>query len=366
MRYRLLGRSGLRVSELSLGAMSFGTDWGWGVDHSTSRAIFDAYADAGGNFLDTAVNYTDGTSERWLGEFMGADRDRFVVATKYSMRDGTSDMLDPNAGGNHRKNLVRSVERSLRQLGTDHVDLYYLHAWDWTTPVDEVLRTFDDLVRAGKVRYVAFSDTPAWVMAKAVTMADLRGWTPLVATQFKYSLSIRDAEADLVPMARSEDLAMTTWGVLDRGVLSGRYAGRDTTRRGDEIDDRRAALGELVVRVAADAGVTPAQAAIAWIRQQDRGGPPILPLIGARSVEQIKEAMDAVDVVLDESHLHQLDEASAMPLPFPASFLSEPRIATVVHGRTGPLLDSHRAFTGHAPRGPGTVSGVPFAKPDDT
>ncbi len=194
VRYKLLGPSGLRVSEVALGTMTFGEDWGWGASNEESRRIFDRFADAGGNFVDTSNNYTNGTAERFVGEFIAAERDHFVVATKYSLTERRD---DPNAGGNHRKNMMRSIEGSLRRLGTDHVDLLWLRMWDATTPVDEVLRAFDDLVRAGKVLYVGMSDTPAWVVAQAVTTTALRGWTAPVAVQAPWSLADRGVEREV-------------------------------------------------------------------------------------------------------------------------------------------------------------------------
>lgn len=342
MRYKLLGRSGLRISELALGAMSFGTDWGWGVDAVESRRIFDLFRDAGGNFVDTAVNYSNGSSERLLGEFMGSQRDRFVVATKFSMRDDTDDADDPNAGGNHRKNLMRSIERSLRQLRTDYIDLLYLHAWDFTTPVDEVLRTLDDLVTSGKVRYLGISDTPAWVIAKSNTIAELRGWTRYVAAQFKYSLAVRDPERELIPMARSEDMAMCVWGVLDRGVLTGQYAGADATRRGDAITQHRARLGEEVARLAQEHGLPASQIAFAWVKERYPSGPPVIPLVGPRSADQMQHMIAGLDVVLPDEVRTRLDEVSAVDLGFPLGFLKEPRIDKVLFGKTKSLIDNHR------------------------
>lgn len=219
--YRLLGRSGLRVSPLCLGTMTFGTDWGWGADNDTSKVIFEAYANRGGNFIDTANFYTNGTSEKLVGELIASERDRFVLATKYTMnmRPG-----DPNAGGNHRKNMVRSVEDSLRRLGTDYIDLYWLHAWDSTTPVDEVMRALDDLVRAGKILHVGASNAPAWKIAQANTLSELMGWTRFVAMQVEYSLAVRDVERELLPMARELDIAVLPWSPLagnsDRQVLA--------------------------------------------------------------------------------------------------------------------------------------------------
>src|SRR6266545_5160774 len=212
MRYKLLGSSGLRASELVLGTMTFGEDWGWGASQEESRKIFERFAEAGGNFIDTANNYTDGTSERFVGEFAGADRDHFVLATKYSLTERRD---DPNFGGNHRKNLVRSLEGSLQRLDTDHVDLLWLHMWDGMTPVEEVLRAMDDIVRAGKVLYVGFSDTPAWVVSGAVAIAELRAWTAPVAVQLPYSLADRAVEREELPMARTLDLAVAPWGMLE-------------------------------------------------------------------------------------------------------------------------------------------------------
>ena len=208
MRYRLLGRSGLRVSELALGTMTFGEEWGWGASEPESKRMFDAYAEAGGNFVDTANRYTEGTSERFVGDFIAADRDHWVVATKYTLwtrRD------DPNFSGNHRKNMIQACEASLKRLKSDYIDLYWVHAWDFTTPIEEVMRGLDDLVSAGKVLYVGISDTPAWIVSRANTIADFRGWSPFVGLQIRYSLIDRTAEADLLPMARSLDLAVTPW-----------------------------------------------------------------------------------------------------------------------------------------------------------
>ncbi|MGL4650730.1 MAG: aldo/keto reductase, partial [Caldilineaceae bacterium] len=217
MRYRLLGRSGMRVSELCLGTMTFGEDWGWGASKEESRRIFDTFAEAGGNFIDTANRYTEGTSEQIVGDLVAADRDHFIVATKYSLFDKRG---DPNFSGNHRKNMVRSLEASLKRLKMEAVDLFWVHAWDGTVPVDEVMRGLDDLVRAGKVLHVGISDTPAWIVSQANTLAALRGWSPFVALQVSYSLVDRDAERDLFPMARAFGLAMTAWGSLEAGLLS--------------------------------------------------------------------------------------------------------------------------------------------------
>src|SRR5215211_4363158 len=218
MRYRLLGKSGLRVSELALGTMTFGESWGWGAGREESRKIFGRFDEAGGNFVDTANNYTDGESEQFVGEFIRPERERWVVASKYTL---TTRRDDPNAGGNHRKNLVRSLEGTLRRLGTHYVDLLWLHMRDSTTPIEEAVRALDDQVRAGKVLYVGISDSPAWVAAQANTLAELRGWTPFVGLQLPYSLLDRDAERDLFPMAAAFGLTVTAWGTLEQGILCG-------------------------------------------------------------------------------------------------------------------------------------------------
>lgn len=332
--YRLLGRSGLRVSPLSLGTMTFGDDWGWGADADGSRRQLDAYLDRGGNFIDTANAYTNGSSERLLGQFLEGRRERAVLATKYtlSLHPG-----DPNAGGNHRKAMLRSVEESLRRLRTDYIDLLYLHAWDGTTPVEEVIRGFDDLVRQGKVLYAGVSDIPAWQAARMQTLADLRGWTPLVALQVEYSLAQRDAERDLAPMAGALGLGLVAWSPLAMGILAGKYsradldadAGsddptavsdtrRDVAKSHAMLTERNLAIADEVVAVARDVGRSPAQVALAWLlRRPDRP----IPIIGARTFEQFEDNLGALDLQLDDAHARRLDDASAIQLGFPHDFL---------------------------------------------
>jgi aryl-alcohol dehydrogenase-like predicted oxidoreductase len=244
MRYKLLGRTGLRVSELCLGTMTFGEDWGWGAPKEECARILDAFGEAGGNFLDTANRYTDGTSERIVGELIASDRDHWVVATKYGLNMGPE--ADPNAGGAHRKSIVRAIDASLERLGTDYIDLYWLHVWDAFTPVEEVVQALDDLVRAGKVLYAGVSDAPAWIVSQAVTLADLRGWTRCVGLQVPYSLLWPDVERDLLPMARALDLAVTTSEPLGGGLLTGRY-GSDR----DHPQDTRIATTQYNARVTA-------------------------------------------------------------------------------------------------------------------
>src|SRR5258708_4363151 len=218
MRFKLLGNSGLRVSELCLGTMTFGEDWGWGSSKEESRQVYDAFIEAGGNFIDTANIYTNGTSERLLGEFIADARARIVLATKYT---NSAAVNDANSGGNHRKNMVQALEASLKRLKTDYIDLYWLHIWDSLTPIEETMRAFDDLVRAGKILYAGISDAPAWVVSRANTLAELRGWTPFVGLQIEYSLIERTPERDLLPMARALDIGVTAWSPLAGGVLTG-------------------------------------------------------------------------------------------------------------------------------------------------
>src|SRR3972149_6319310 len=259
MQYKLLGKSGLRVSELCLGTMTFGEDWGWGASKDASRTILNVYAEAGGNFIDTSCNYTNGTSEKFVGEFVAPDRDHFVVATKYSLIERKD---DPNFGGNHRKNMLRSLEGSLKRLNTDYIDLFYLHMWDFTTPVEEVMRGLDDLVRSGKVLYVGLSDAPAWIAAQANTLADLRGRSRFVALQAPYSLADRAVERDLLPVAHAFDMAFLAWGLLEAGELTGKYnTGSPEPKRNQSIGPKNRQLADVLMALANEIGRPPSQAA---------------------------------------------------------------------------------------------------------
>jgi aryl-alcohol dehydrogenase-like predicted oxidoreductase len=329
MHYRLLGRSGLRVSELALGTMTFGETWGWGAPREESRKIFTRFADAGGNFVDTANNYTDGESETLVGEFIRPERDRWVVATKYTL---TTRRDDPNAGGNHRKNLVRSLEGSLRRLGTDYVDLLWLHMRDATTPIEEAVRALDDQVRAGKVLYVGISDSPAWVAAQANTIAELRGWTPFVGLQVPYSLLDRDAERDLFPMAAAFGLTVTAWGTLEQGILSGSRPEERLRERGQPSE--RAQRAAAALRDVADAqGCSPAQAAIAWVRSRPQP-PEIVPILGCRTEAQVVDNLGALDVDLAPAAIERLDAVAAPQLGFPRDFLESAHVRNLIYGET--------------------------------
>lgn len=342
MKYRLLGRSGLRVSELALGTMTFGEEWGWGASKDESRRMFDMYAEAGGNFLDTANRYTEGTSERYVGEFISSDREHWVVASKYTLwtrRD------DPSFSGNHRKNMVQACEQTLRRLGTDYLDLYWVHAWDFMTPVEEVMRALDDLVSAGKVLYVGISDTPAWIVSRANTIADFRGWSPFVGLQIRYSLIDRTAERDLLPMARELDLAVTPWSVLGAGVLTGKYTRgarpeQGRAKEGAATVERNQRIAETVVEVADEIGCPPGQVAIRWVRQQSGV---VIPLVGARNAEQLDDNLGSLSIELNPEQMETLSKASAFEPGFPHDFLQSDPIRDIVFGGTFDAVENHRS-----------------------
>jgi aryl-alcohol dehydrogenase-like predicted oxidoreductase len=341
MRYKLLGKSGLRVSELALGTMTLGLEWGWGASKEESKKVFDAYAEAGGNFIDTANRYTNGTSETFVGEFTRADRAHFVLATKYSLktRDG-----DPNAAGNHRKSLVQSLDASLKRLNTDYIDLYWVHAWDIVTPVEEVMRALDDAVRAGKVLYVGISDAPAWVVSRANMLAEVRGWSPFVGLQIQYSLIERSAERDLLPMARALDIAVTPWAALARGILSGKY-NRQESAQGraamwGTLSEANMRIAGAVVKIAEEVGRSPAQVALNWVRQQPGV---IIPIIGARTVEQAWDNLACVEFSLTPDQLQRLSEVSQIELGFPHEFLASDTVRDLVFAGTYHQIDNHRS-----------------------
>ena len=348
MRYKLLGRTGLRVSELGLGAMIFGdTRGGWGANRDEAARIVERFAEAGGNFIDTANYYAGGESERIVGELIAAERERWVLSTKYtlSMRPD-----DPNGGGAHRKSLVQSLEASLRRLGTDYLDLYWVHIWDVFTPVEEVVRALDDVVRAGKVLYVGISDTPAWIVAQAVTLADLGGWSRFAGLQVPYSLVERSVERELLAMAQALELTVTAWSPLGGGLLTGRY-GSDRQRPGDtrvaalgqsSLTDRNLAIADAVNAVAAERGASSAQVAIAWVRAQQARAV-IVPMLGARRREQLEDNLGALELEFAAAELDRLEEVSRIQLGFPHDFGAD-RLA---YGTTRPLIDSPR------PSGPG-------------
>ncbi|ELS49094.1 aldo/keto reductase [Microcystis sp. LEGE 00066] len=340
MRYKLLGNSGLRVSELCLGTMTFGEDWGWGADKEESRAVFQAFAEAGGNFLDTANIYTNGTSETLVGEFVKGDREKWVIATKYSLNTRPGDV---NACGNHRKNLFQAVEASLKRLGTDYIDLLWLHIWDSLTPMEEVMRAFDDLVRMGKVLYIGISDSPAWIVSQANTLATLRGWTPFIGLQIEYSLKERTPERELLPMAKALNIGVTAWSPLGGGVLTGKYNqpnpvdGRlSMTDQPFQILDRDLKIAETVLEIAREIGKSPAQVALNWLRNRPN---PIIPIIGARRLSQLQDNLACVDFNLTGEQLQRLDNISAISLGFPQELLASQFVRDILLGGVAAQLD---------------------------
>lgn len=340
MRYKLLGNSGLRVSELCLGTMTFGEDWGWGADKEESRAVFQAFAEAGGNFLDTANLYTNGTSETLVGEFVKGDREKWVIATKYSLNTRPGDV---NACGNHRKNLFQAVEASLKRLGTDYIDLLWLHLWDSLTPIEEVMRAFDDLVRMGKVLYIGISDSPAWIVSQANTLATLRGWTPFIGLQIEYSLKERTPERELLPMAKALNIGVTAWSPLGGGVLTGKYNqpnpvdGRlSMTDQPFQIFDRDLKITETVLEIAREIEKSPAQVALNWLRNRPNA---VIPIIGARKLSQLQDNLACVDFNLTGEQLQRLDNISAISLGFPHELLASQFVRDILLGGVAAQLD---------------------------
>jgi aryl-alcohol dehydrogenase-like predicted oxidoreductase len=312
IRLRLLGRSGIRVSEVCLGTMTFGTEWGFGTDEQESRQIYATYREAGGNFVDTANNYNLGTSETILGRLLASpgERDAIVLSTKFTFPYPTS-AVNSNASGSHRKSLRHSLEGSLRRLGTDYIDLLWVHAWDQGTPPEETMRALDDLVRAGKVLAIGVSNTPAWVAACGQVTARLRGWTPFCGLQVEYSLAERSAERELLPMAKAFRLAAMAWSPLGRGALGGKHdANRLTPAQARALD--------AAAQIAQELGVTPAQVALAWVLHQG-----LIPVLGARRVDQIRDNLAALDLPLDGDQLARLELATCPDLGYPHAWLDE-------------------------------------------
>ena len=342
MRFKLLGRSGLRVSELALGTMTFGEDWGWGSSKEESKRIFDAYANAGGNFIDTANRYTEGTSEKYVGEFIHSDRDHFVLATKYTLKTRNN---DPNFSGNHRKNMVQSLDASLKRLNTDYIDLYWVHAWDFITPVDEVMRALDDMVSAGKILYIGISDTPAWIISQANTIADFRGWSRFAGIQIHYSLIERTAERDLIPMAENFELGITVWGAVGAGILTGKYNQPDLPKEGraahrPPVEKNKLDIASGVMKIAEETGRTPSQVAINWARKQSKF---IIPILGARTLPQIEDNLKCVEFDLSSDHLKRLNDISKIDLGFPHEMLRKDTIRDIVYGGSYDKIDIHRS-----------------------
>jgi aryl-alcohol dehydrogenase-like predicted oxidoreductase len=342
MRYKVFGEhTGLRVSELILGTGTFGTRWGYGAAPDEARRIFDGYIEAGGNFLDTSDSYQHGESESLLGEFIKANRDDLVVATKYSQSADPKGSLAVT--GNSRKAMVRSLEHSLTRLQTDRIDLYWVHMPDGDTPVEEIVRGFDDLARAGKVLYVGLSDFPAWRVAGAATLAALRGSAPIAAQQIEYSLVQRTPDRELLPMAAAHGLATAVWSPLGGGLLTGKYRRGETGRQTEfggrlfhpEDTSQKSAILDALDAIARETGSNQGRVAVAWVRAKG-----VFPIIGPKTRAQLDDNLAAATLSLSADQLRRLDEASAVPLGFPHDFLATPAYRDRIAGGKRTQLDA--------------------------
>ena len=342
-RYYTLGRTGLRVSRLALGTMTFGTDWGWGTDKETARQLFNAYADAGGNFFDTADLYTNGTSETWLGEFVAERglRDKAVIATKFTYN---AEPGNPNAGGNGRKNIMRAVDGSLKRLGTDYIDLYILHTWDRVTPVEEVMRTLDDLVRAGTIRYAGLSDVPAWYASRAQTLAEWHGYEPVSALQLEYSLVERNIEREFIDLGTQHGMGIMVWSPLGMGLLSGKYRPSGDTGSGDgRLETMKGSAGAAFQKfsprnwtivseleaVSKALGRGMAQVALNWVVNRPGVASVIL---GATKLSQLRDNMEALSFEIPGDLEARLDAVSAPTVGFPYSYFGDSQQARIAGG----------------------------------
>lgn len=331
MKYKNLGKTGIKVSQMSLGTMTFGTDWGWGAEKEESKKIFDTFLKYGGNFIDTANIYTMQTAERYLGEFIQSERKNLVLATKYTLNE----YGELNRSGNNRKNMIESVEESLRRLKTDYIDLYYVHAWDYLTDPEELMRNLEYLVSSGKVLTIGISDTPAWIVSRCNTIAEQRGWTPFSAYQVEYCLSERTVERDIIPCAEAYDMTIAAWGPLGAGLLTGKYINPDESPKRMVPGKSRRLLGnnmaiaQRVVDVASQSNMTPAQLAINWQLSQS---PNISCLFGARSQAQCLENMKALEYEISQEEILALNEATQIDMGFPRDFLDTDRVRHIVYG----------------------------------
>ncbi|PSH64451.1 aldo/keto reductase [Phyllobacterium sophorae] len=340
MRYKLFGNhTGLRVSEFALGTGNFGTGWGYGSTPDIARPIFDGYAEAGGNFIDTSDSYQFGQSESMIGEFIAPERDSFVLATKYS--HGASANPSLSAVGNSRKSMIQAVEASLKRLKTDRIDLLWVHMSDEMTPIEEIVRGLDDLVRAGKIIYTGFSNFAAWRIASGATIASLRGWTPVAGLQTEYSLVERSAERELLPMAKGFGLGTVGWSPLGGGLLTGKYrrgeegraTGLGVVIQHEDSPQRTAIIDELLA-ISDEIGAAPSHVGIAWVAAKG-----VMPIIGPKTVEQLRDNLAAASLVLTAEHIDRLDKVSAIPLGAPHELLTNGRTKQRLAGGKLELLD---------------------------
>jgi len=346
MKYKVLGSSGLKVSEICLGTMTFGEEFGIGAPEPDCREIYDAYRDAGGNFVDTADIYNAGTSERMLGSFIASERELIVLASKYSLNTRTD---DPNAGGNHRKNLVQSLDARLKRLDTEYIDLFWVHAWDGSTGLGEVMRALDDQVRNGKILHVGISNAPAWVISAANTLAAERGWTPFTAMQLHYNLVERTIEQEHFALANAQSMAITPWSPLAGGLLTGKFnrdADRsaqegtrlaDSPRRAQVLEDKNLVVAEKLVELAKEFGCSAAQLALAWMMR--RTSACVVPIIGARNLAQLQDNLGAVQVRLDTAQITALDELTAADPAYPQTLYTSDFFRTMMYGEAWEKLE---------------------------
>lgn len=340
MRYKLFGRSGLQVSELCLGTLEFGVAHGTEDPLVEAREIFECFAEAGGNFLDTSDDYGRGLSEEVIGDLVQRDRDHFVIATKYGTDMGGADSV--MRSGSSRRNMRRCIEGSLRRLNVEAVDVLYLHMWDFTTQWPEILSGLDDLVRSGKVHYIAISDTPAWEISRAMVLSEMKGWESFAGVELQYNLCDRTAERELLPMAVEFDLAVTAWAPLAGGVLAGRFQGAKQDGRGKSIPDRTQAIAALVENVAHEIGATMSQVALAWLRQRGAEFGHIFPIVGADSRAVLHENLGYLDLTLSAQEMDRLNDATKIDLGFPYDILLSERAAGAMTAQNIGLLDNHR------------------------
>jgi len=339
MKNKLLGRSGLRVSELCLGAMTFGEESNFGAPETTARQIFDRYCELGGNFIDIANIYNAGTSERMVGDFVRGQRDAFVIASKFSM---STDLENPNASGNNRKNMVQALEASLQRIGTDYLDVYWVHGWDQLTRVDELMRALDDMVRSGKVLHVAVSNMPAWVISQANTLAEERGQSAFSAVQMHYNLVERSIETDFFALCEQQDMAVLAWSPLAGGLLTGKFnRDADQSSTSDSrlkkteygpamLVEHRLAIAEGLTAVAKRLDCTPSQLALAWLLHRPQGR--VIPILGARTVEQFEDNLGCLDISLEAADIAELDALAPPAVTYPASLFATDFYRRMIHG----------------------------------
>jgi aryl-alcohol dehydrogenase-like predicted oxidoreductase len=349
LRYKVFGRqTGLRVSEMALGAGNFGTGWGHGAEPDESRHMFDSFVAAGGNFIDCADGYQFGQAETLLGQFIASERDSFVITSKYTL--GAEANMGLGRTGNSRKAMTQSIEASLARLKTDRIDLYWVHMPDGVTPIEEIMRGLDDLVRSGKVLYIGLSDFPAWRVTRGATLADLRGWAPLAGIQMEYSLVERTPDRELLPMAEALGLGTTLWSPLGGGFLSGKYRRGEDGRQQKlgilvhgETDAQKTAVLDAVLAIAEETGATPSQIAIAWLRAKAAtSSTALIPILGPRTMAQLDDALGALAVTLSAEQVRRLDEVSAVALGFPHQMLASDRSRGRVAGGQADLIDPPR------------------------